>query len=106
MGNSKDGNRCRTLCEGKRDGERIIEQRGRMMKAKRTGREWISVEERLPEQDSGCSRSGPVLVFDKYSEAIRVDHCLYIEGEEVGFTTDISHWMELPNDPVIKGEMK
>lgn len=60
--------------------------------------EWISVEDKYPEDDTYVLVYGP-----KYPDmaVVYYDGCCYNVGnDETGI--DITHWMPLPNEP--KGE--
>ena len=60
--------------------------------------EWISVDERLPEEDVR------VLVYIN-SERIytKLDTDRMVDGEWVRWSKDITHWMPLPEAPKMKG---
>lgn len=66
--------------------------------------EWISVEDRLPE--NGISR---VLVFlrdDDFTKPIgenKIDTDRYLDGKWVRWSKYVTHWMPLPMPPKMKG---
>jgi hypothetical protein len=74
--------------------------------------QWISVEEKLPEEDASVLAAIPFYGRDKKLVEIEVLHCAYYQGG-IGsgqkiFTTcegeeyeagDVTHWMPLPEPP-------
>lgn len=66
--------------------------------------EWISVDERLPENDtervlvhlSDCSFTKPI-GFNK------LDTDRYVDGKWVRWSKYVTHWMPLPEPPQMKG---
>ncbi len=66
--------------------------------------EWISVEDRLP--DNGLER---VLVFlrdDDFTKPIgenKIDTDRYLDGKWVRWGRFVTHWMPLPEPPKMKG---
>ena len=66
--------------------------------------EWISVDERLPENDTER-----VLVFVKENDFTRpiginkIDTDRYVDGKWVRWREYVTHWMPLPEPPKMKG---
>ena len=78
--------------------ESVKEQAEALYNAGYRKQEWISVDERLPEEDVR------VLVYINSERSYtKIDTDRMVDGEWVRWSKDITHWMPLPEAPKMKG---